>query len=106
MEVAGTNTVQKCSVDGSLKYVGVAGHDAAVSARITVFANKVVYDGVADGAIVAGDALAVSSAPGCQVITVPPITTGGPSDVAAGRAIIGVALTTAANGGIVRWMQR
>jgi hypothetical protein len=113
LEVAGSDLVQKCTPGpsgwGSAKYVGIAANDTRAGNLVTVIVDRVVHEGAADGAITAGDQLMASSAPGCQVMTVPPTgTVPGQSeqaDVDASRVIIGVALTTAADGTTVRWIQ-
>jgi hypothetical protein len=112
VEVAGNGTVQKTTAGpggaiGSVKCIGVAAHDAVAGSRVAVVADRVVHEGAADGAVNAGDQLMASSKPGCQVKKVPD-STGTPTkqDVDQARCIIGLALTTAADGGTVRWMQK
>jgi hypothetical protein len=111
VEVAGSGTVQRSTAGpnslGSLKCVGIAAQDAAAGAKVTVIVDRVVHDGAADGAITAGDQLMASSTAGRQVKTVPPTgASPGQQDVNQARAIIGIALTTAADGATVRWMQK
>ena len=107
VEVAGTGTVQKVAGVNSQKVVGVAAMDATAGGRVTVIVDRVVHDGLADGAITAGDQLVASSVAGRQVKTLPPLGGApGQADVNAARAIIGIALTTASDGGTVRWMQK
>jgi len=111
VEVAGSGTVQKTTQGpsaglGSAKCIGVAANDAVTGARVTIVVDRVVHEGAADGAVNAGDQLMSSSAAGRQVTKVPD-TSGSPgkTDVDQARVIIGVALTTAVDGGTVRWMQ-
>ncbi len=112
VEVAGSGTVQKTTAGpsaglGSAKCVGVAGQDAIPGARVTVIMDRVVHEGAADGAINAGDQVMSSSVAGRQVKTVP--VTGaspGKADVDQARVVTGIALTTAGDGGIIRWQQR
>jgi hypothetical protein len=112
VEIAGSGTVQKTTAGpsaglGSAKYIGIAAQDALAGARCTVVMDRVVHEGAADGAINAGDQLQSSTVAGRQVKTVAP-TGGSPgkSDVDQARVIIGIALTTAADGATVRWQQR
>lgn len=117
VEVAGSSTVQTCSASSSPKYVGVAGADAKAGADVTVIADSVVHEGAADGQIIAGDQLVASAKPGCQVAAAPPaalsFTTWDASSAAAvnaaistARAVMGLALNNAVDGGTVRWMQK
>jgi hypothetical protein len=106
LEVAGSGTCQKAAA-GSLKYIGVANKDAAAGYAVTLTAASPVFDGPADGAILAGDQLVASGRTGCQVTGAPIVPADpGQADMITSRAIIGVALTTAVDGGTVRWMQR
>ena len=112
VEVAGSSTVQRTTAGpsaglGSAKYIGIAGQDALSGSRLTVIMDRVVHEGAADGAVNAGDQLMSSSTAGRQVKTVP-ATGGSPgkADVDQSRVIIGIAITTAADGAIVRWQQR
>lgn len=92
---SGVNTVAPAAA-ASLKVVGVAAHDAASGARVTVLSGPgMVHESTAAGAVAAGDQL-VSGAAG----TVSPIGAGTPGQ------IIGVALTTAADTALVQWKAR
>jgi hypothetical protein len=107
LEVAGTGTVQKASGANSQKVIGIAAQDAVAGAKVTVIVDRVVHEGLADGAITAGDQLVASPTAGRQVVTLPPLGGApGQADVNAARAIIGIALTTASTGQLVRWMQK
>jgi hypothetical protein len=120
LEVAGTGTVQKCAGAGSAKYVGIAALDAIAGNRLTMFANKPVFDGIAEGTVTAGDQVCASAVAGKQVKTVPAsavdigasptvqatANTAINAGLAAVRSIIGVAMTTATDGTTVRWMQK
>jgi len=111
LEVAGSGTVQKTSPGpsglGSARYVGIAAHDAPPGNRVTVILDRAVHEGSADGAVNAGDQLMASARPGRQVATVPAAAAApGQADVNAARAVIGLALTTAADGSVVRWLQK
>lgn len=110
LEVAGSGTVQKTTAGpsglGSAKYVGVAAHDTPAGLKLTVITDRVVHEGAADGPVNAGDQVMASSVTGRQVKTVPATgATPGKADVDQARAIIGLALTSAADGTTVRWMQ-
>lgn len=104
VEVAGSGTVQRAAA-ATAKYVGVAAHDAAAQARVTVIMSRVVHEGAADGSINAGDQLVISGTVGRQVKALLPAAAGEAADVNAARAVAGVALTTAADGTTVRWQQ-
>jgi sulfate adenylyltransferase subunit 1 (EFTu-like GTPase family) len=106
VEVAGSGTVQKVAAAGSLRYVGVAAADAATGAAVTVIIDRVVHEGAADGPVNAGDQLAASARAGCQVTQLASAATATAADVNAARAVVGVALTGAADGATVRWVQR
>src|ERR1700731_4659008 len=75
VEVAGSGTVQKTTAGpggaiGSHKCIGVASHDAVSGARVTVICDRVVHEGLADGAVTAGDQLMASVTAARQVKTV------------------------------------
>jgi len=123
VEVSGNATVAKVAGSNSPKCVGIAGNAALVNGRVTVFARSTVHEGKADGTVTAGDVVAASPTANRQVITLAPMATN--ADVGAAfsqsavntainavgtgvnndRAALGIALTTATDGNIVRWMQ-
>jgi hypothetical protein len=105
LEVSGSGTVRKCATLATIGYVGVAGEDTAANGRVTVYCRGFVHESVADGSVTAGDQLLTSATAGRQVKTVPPSTTPTKADVDNTRAIIGVALTSAADNAKVRWME-
>lgn len=76
---------------GSAKYVGVAGHDAAVGDKVTVEIGKPIHELTASGAITRGDKLETAAA-------------GAVSTVSTGTAVF-LALTSAADGALVRAIQ-
>jgi hypothetical protein len=94
LEVSGSGTVGPAGA-ASAKVVGNAAFDAASGARVTIWANKPVHEATASGSITAGDSL-VTAAAG-QVAT---------GAAATPSAFIGVALTTATNGNLVRYLAR
>lgn len=90
---SGNNTVAPAGA-ASTKYVGVAGHDAANGAPVTVLTGVgMVHETVAQGAITAGDLLKVGTVAG-SVAT-----------VGAGTfdQVIGVALAGAADTALCKW---
>jgi hypothetical protein len=93
--VSGSGTVDRAAA-GALAYVGVAGHSANQGALVTVFCGKIVHEGPGEGPVTAGMALMVSGEDGRQVTEA-----GDPSD----PNVIGLALTSAADGFDVRWLQ-
>jgi len=107
LEVAGSGTVQKAVGTPSQKAIGIAAHDAASGAKVSVVIDRVVHEGLNEGGVTAGDQLVNSAVANRQVKTLPPLGGApGQADVNAARAIIGVALTTAIDGATVRWMQK
>ena len=128
LEVAGSGTVQKVAASPSTKFVGVAGNDVSSGGRVTIYSAHVVHDGVAEGAITAGDQLTASAVVGKTVKTFTPttvaaVTLPGTYDatvqtsinaaitsintaLTSSRGVVGVALTTAADGATVRWIAR
>jgi hypothetical protein len=118
LEVTGSGTVAKAAAALSLKVIGVAAFDCAINQRVTFYSRGMVHEGFADGAITAGDQVVASSTTGRMVATLPPTAvteaatyahadteTNIDNSVNAARAVLGVALTTAADGALVRWMQ-
>jgi hypothetical protein len=107
LEVSGNGTVRPWvpNATPSNKIVGVASEDTAVNGRVTVWGFGPVHESIADGTVTAGDQIMAAANAGKQVMTVPAVTTPTPGDVTTTRAILGVALTTAATGLKVRWMQ-
>lgn len=103
VEVSGTDTVGPAGAN-SLKVVGVAAFDAASGARVTIYLGKVIHEVTASGAITAGDLL-VAAAAG-KVSTLAVVTTPTAADVTNTRAIVGVALNTAADTAKVRYATR
>ena len=104
--VSGSGTVAKAGADAAQNYVGVAGHDAVSGQKLTVFANKPVHQSIADGAVTAGDLLTTTATANRQVKKAAAVTTPTAGDVNVSRAIVGLALTTAADNATVVWMQK
>lgn len=106
LAVSGTGTVAKTSTLADPKYVGVAAFDAASGTKVTMFGRGPVHESIADGAVTAGDLLTSTNTANRQVKT---LAAAGAAYVQAEanatRAIIGIALTTAADNAKVRWMQ-
>lgn len=110
VEVSGSGTVAKAAVaaSGSTKFVGVAGHDAPINGRVTVYGRGIIHQSVAQGTVTAGDLLTTpltGATAGAQVQTLAAVTTPTAADVTNTRAIIGIALETATNPAKVRWME-
>jgi hypothetical protein len=117
--MSGANTVTKISSTASLAYVGVAGHDAAIGSKVTVYMDKAVHESVADGAITAGDQLTSTATANRQVksLAAAAVDVGGtPSQgsintaintsINNARAVLGTAVTTVVDNQTVRWVQR
>lgn len=96
--VSGNGTVATAGAT-ALNWVGVAAFDASANDSVTVYTGG-VQEVTASGAVTAGDLL-VTAASG-QVSTLAAVTTPTAGDVTGTRAIVGVALTTAATGAKVR----
>lgn len=98
LEVTTTGAVGPAAA-GSVKAVGVAGHDAAAGAKVTVHpivGN--VHETVSTAGSAAGDCL-VTAAAGA-------VATSAAGAAATAGTDIGVALTTATAGNKVRWIGR
>jgi uncharacterized protein DUF2190 len=93
VDVFGNMTCRRAQ-SGSGRYAGVATHDAASGEAVAVVTGRIIHAGAAQGTITAGGRVMTSGADGRQVV----------SAGAGGRAI-GVALTSAADGHEVRWLQ-
>jgi hypothetical protein len=118
LEVTGNGTVGPTATLQSMKIVGVAAQDAVAPGRVTYYGRGTVHDNLADGTVTAGDAVGSTATAGREVKTIPPpsVDVGAAFNQAAdntainagiqgSRAVLGVALTTAADGLKVRWMQ-
>lgn len=122
--MSGPLTVTRVSSAASLAYVGVAGTDAAIGAKVTVFMGRMVNDSVAEGTVAAGDQLVSSSVANRQVKAMPAAAlnvdvTATPSEstieafnpaintaINNARAVIGTAVSAATDNQTVRWVQR
>lgn len=96
--VSGNGTVAPTGANQA-SWVGVAGHDAASGEDVTVYSGG-VQRLIAEGAITAGDILVANATAG-QVSTLAAVTTPTAADVTNTRAIVGIALTSAADGALV-----
>lgn len=92
--VSGARTVQK-TAGVTAAWLGIATQDAASGAKVGVTSSG-IQEPIASGAIAAGD-LVVPAASG-RVSTLAAVTTPTAADVTNTRAIVGVALTGAADG--------
>lgn len=103
VEVSGDGTVGPASA-ASPKVVGVAAFDCGSGARATVISRGVVHETTASGAITAGDQVAAVATGKVAAVA----AASGTPDAAAvntARSVLGVAMTTAADAALVRWMQ-
>lgn len=95
---SGDNTVAPAITASAKKYLGVAAHDAASGAKVTVLSGVgMVHESTAQGAITAGDLVIVGSVAGT-------VASGGATP--AQDAVIGLALSSAADTGLVKWKAR
>jgi hypothetical protein len=90
--VTGAMTVSPAGLD-AIKVAGVAAHDAASGAKVTVFVNGFVHETLSTGTIAAADQVVVGAA---GVI----VTKG------ANVNVVGTALTAATGGAVVRWLEK
>lgn len=117
--VSGSGTVAKASTLASRAYVGVFNHDTTAGAKCAVTAAKPIHESIADGVITAGDELTTTATAGRQVRSLAAsaadvgaafaqatINTALNTAVNQARAVIGTALTDAADNTTVRWIQR
>lgn len=91
---SGVNTVAPAITASAKKYVGVAAHDAANGAKVTVLTGVgQVHESTAAGAITAGDLIIVGAVAGTV------------ATIGAGTfdQMIGIALNTAADTALVQW---
>ncbi len=91
VEVGATDRSVAPAAAGTTKYVGVAGHDAAIGDKVTVEVGNPVHEFTASAAVALG--AKVEAAGGNRVRTA---TTG---------TVIGTALTAAADGALVQVLQ-
>lgn len=97
LAVSGSGTVAPAGAN-AVNWVGVATQDASNGDKVGVVSGG-VQRLTASGAVTAGDVV-VAAAAG-QVSTLAAVTTPTAADVTNTRAIVGIALTTAANGALV-----
>lgn len=117
LEVSGSGTVAPTATLQSQKIVGIAAEDAPSGGRVTFYSRGVVHESLADGTVTAGDLVGSTGTANREIKTIPPsaVDVGAAFNQAAdntainaglqaNRAILGVALTTAADNTKVRWM--
>lgn len=100
--VSGSGTVAPATTAGAGKHVGVAAFDAASGARVTVFGFGTVHETTNAGGVTAGDQ--VGSVDTGKIGTIAAAAAAAAGDVNIARTVRGVALTTAADAALVRWM--
>jgi hypothetical protein len=105
--VTGSGTVAALTPNAtpSTKVVGVAANDTPSGGRVTVWGFGPVHESIAVGTVTAGDQVVAAATAGRQIKTAPAVTTPTAGDVTNTRSILGIALTTAADGIKARWMQ-
>jgi hypothetical protein len=119
VEITGPNAVGRIATAASVKYIGVAGHDAVNGVKVTVIMQGPMHESVAEGTVTAGDQLVSSSVGGRHVKTLAAIAvdvgasptqgsinTAINGSVASLRAIVGVAITTGADNTLIRWVSQ
>ena len=119
VEASASNTVAKVTASAARAYVGVAAHDAAPGVKVTVILGRPIHESIAEGTIAPGAQLVTSSVAGRQVKTQAlsgSDVTGTPTETtietaiaaaeSAARGVIGIALTSATDNNLVRWVQR
>lgn len=97
VEVSGSGTVARVSASASLKVIGVVSTPAQPGHRVMIWGRGPVHELVADGIITAGDLVVATVTPGFGVRAMT-----GDDDP---RALLGVAITSAASGALARWME-
>jgi hypothetical protein len=120
LAISGSGTVATVvpSATPSARVVGVAAQDVPTNGRVSLYGFGPVHESLADGVITAGDQVTTAVTAGRQVRTLPvsAVDVGAAFNQASDntainlavsntRSIIGVAITTAADGQKVRWMQ-
>lgn len=101
--VSGNGTIAPAGA-AEADVVGVAAFDAASGTRVTVYGFGMIHETTADGAITAGDQVTAGATGKVKSLAVAAGATAG--DINNARAVVGVALTTAADAALCRWMQR
>lgn len=101
LAVSGNGTVGPAGA-ASASWIGVAAGDAPSGSRVSVFCRGTVHESTAAGAITAGAQLATGAAG--TVATLAAAAANALGDINNARAVVGVALTTAADAALVRWM--
>lgn len=99
--VSGDGTVGPAGA-GAANVIGVFGHDAASGKRVTVFLRGPVHEVANSGGVTAGAQL-ISAAAG-KVASLAAASGNAAADINAARQVIGIALTTAADLALVRFV--
>jgi len=115
--VSGSGVVAKAGADANLAVIGVAAHDAASGARVTVWTRGPVHESLAAGTVTAGDQISTTSTASRDVESLPvaaadlgatyvqaAANTAVNAAINSARGALGVALTTAGDNVKVRWM--
>lgn len=118
LEVTGSDQVGPTATLQSQKIIGVAAKDVLSGERVPFYGRGVVHESLADGTVTAGDLVGSTNTAGRGVKTIVPsaidagatyvqaaVNTAINAGLQTDRAVLGVALRTAADGLKVRWMQ-
>jgi hypothetical protein len=103
LAVSGNGTVAPAAAAAD-DAIGVAAFDAGTNERVTVYPFGVVHETAADGAITAGDQVTAGATGKVKSLAVAAGAT--TADINNARAVVGVALTTAADTAKCRWINR
>jgi len=101
LAVSGSGTIAPAAA-GSANWIGVAAADTASGGRVPFYPRGVIHETLADGSITAADQLQTGATGKVKALAA--AAADAASDINAARAVIGVALTTAADGVAARWM--
>lgn len=102
--VSGSGTVAKAAAASAI-VVGVFAHDVVSGQRCTVYGRGAVHESIADGTVTAGEQIITTATANRQVKTIGAVGAPTAQGVTDTRAAFGVALTTAADNVLVRWME-
>lgn len=99
--VSGDGTVATAGASAA-NVIGVFAHDAGSGKRVTVFLRGPVHEVANSGGVTAGAQLA--SAASGKVASLAAAATAVAADINAARSVVGIALTTAIDGALVRYV--
>lgn len=102
VEVSGSGTVAATS-GASAKWVGVAACDAPSGGIVTVYGRGLIHETLNSGGVTAGNQI-VTAAAG-KIAALAAASAAAAADINSARSVCGIALTTATDGTLVRWME-